>query len=233
MEIYVNNELVRRTSIVQKSIYVSDLKPALYEIRVAKEGMHPWNKMLEVFPEIVTEARSFLVRSKPLLVEVPRYFDAQRGIATSSARSDYVKNPEFEALNILFLPPAVKTIPIGKATTSPDKTLIGLLIKNEAGKLLVTWAGSKDSIPNYFCESDVCKSMITISTASRILSFDFFPGRDDLLLLQLENGIYVSEIDDRSPQNVMPIVSGLGYDFKVKDGRIYIKKDGKIYLVSV
>ena len=75
--------------------------------------------------------------------------------------------------------------------------------------------------------------MITISTASRILSFDFFPGRDDLLLLQLENGIYVSEIDDRSPQNVMPIVSGLGYDFKVKDGRIYIKKDGKIYLVSV
>jgi hypothetical protein len=55
-----------------------------------------------------------------------------------------------------------------------------------------------------------------------------------LLIIRSENGVYVSEIDDRSPQNIQSIVPGADYDFRVKDGsEIYLKKDAKIYSVAL
>lgn len=235
IEIYVNNELVKRTSIAQKSIFVQDLKPGIYDIRVSKEGLQSWNKTLRVFPEIVTEARSFLIRSEPEVTEIPKTFVPQNSQSTTSSKALAPKNPEYDLINGLFAPTVVKVVQRKSATTALEsKTLSDVFIKNEVGKLHILWTGAADSIPNYFCENTACKSEITTHTASPVLSFDFFPGRNDLLLLRLENGIYVSEIDDRSPQNIQQIISGSGFDFRIKDGRkIYLKKEGRIYSVSL
>ena len=66
---------------------------------------------------------------------------------------------------------------------------------------------------------------IIVNTVSKVLSFEFFPGRNDLLILSVGDGIFVSEIDDRSSQNLQKVVSGSGYDFRIKDGKeIYLKK---------
>lgn len=235
IEIYVNRVLVKKTSLVQKSIFVQDLKPGTYEINVSKEGLQQWTKTLKVFPEIVTEARTFLFKTDPELIEIPRFLDSRDIGTTSSRKKIALKNPEYDLINTLFLPPITKTVLEKPATTSPEnKALSDLLIKNEDGKLRVFWTGDEDSIPNYFCESSVCKHEITIHAATPILSFDFFPGRNDLLVLRLAGGIFVAEIDDRSPQNVEQIASGSGFDFRIKDGKtIYLKKDGKVYSVSL
>lgn len=236
IEIYVDNELVRKTSIVQKSIFVQNLKPGSYEVRVTKEGLQEWSKTLKVFPEIVTEARSFLVRSEPELVEVPKLLSPQGTNGTTSSRSLLAKNPEYDPINALFLPPVVsKTVPTKLSTTSQDsKTLGDIFVKNEAGKLHVSWIGAVDSLPNYFCENITCKQEIVIKAPSNVLSFDFYPGRNDLLILRLKNGVYVSEIDDRSRQNIQKITSESDFDFRIKDGKkLYLKKDGKIYSVSL
>lgn len=237
IEIYINNELVKKTSIVQKSIFVQDLKPGAYEIRASKKGLQSWNKTLKVFPEIVTDARSFLIKSNPEPIEIQQFFNPEDSISTSSSKKTSLKNsknPEYDDINALFVVPVLKTTSTKLGTTSPDsKTLSDILVKNEAGKLHIFWVGETDSVPNYFCENIVCKSEIMIDATSRILSFDFFPGRNDLIILRLETGIYVSEIDDRSPQNIQNIVSGPGFDFKIKDGKkIYLKKGEKIYSVS-
>lgn len=236
ISIYVNGEVVRKTSIVQKGIFVQSLKPGEYKISTSKDGFQAWSKTLKVFPEIVTEARSFSLKNEPILTEIPRNL-VSNGSATSSLATSTVikKNPEYDLINTLFATTTQKSIKTSIATTSVDtKTVRNILVKNEVGRLHIFWTGENDSIPNYFCESDVCKSEIIINNDSKVRSFDFFPGRDDLIIIRLENGIYVSEIDDRSPQNIQKIVLGPGYDFRVKDGsEIYLKKDTKIYSVSL
>ena len=233
IEIYVDRLLVKETSIVQKSIFVPDIKPGMHEVNVSKDGLQSWNKTLKVFPEIVTEARSFLMKSSPELLEIPRFFNPQTPGAATSSKEIPLRNMEYDAINALFLPLAVGTTSSKAATTSPDdKILNNMLVKNDTGKLHVFWTGKIDLIPNYFCENIVCKSEIIVNTASRVLSYDLFPGRNDILILRLADGIYVSEIDDRSPQNIQKIVSEPGYDFRTKDGKIYLKRDEKIYAVS-
>ncbi len=235
IDIYVNHVLVRKTSIVQKGIFVQDLKPGTYTITVSKAGLQSWNKTLKVFPEIVTEARTFLIKSNPELIEIPRYLRVQSSTPTTSPRNILTKNPEYDILNAFFAPLTSKTVLMQFGTTSLDSKALGnIFVKNDIGKLRILWMGDPDSVPNYFCENTTCKSQITIKAASKILFFDFFPGRNDLIVLRLENGIYVSEIDDRSTQNIQQIVSGPGFDFRIKDGKsIYLKKEARIYQVSL
>ena len=222
ISIYVNGEIVRKTSIIQKSVFVQSLKPGTYQISVSKDTFQTWNKTLKVFPEIVTEARSFSLKTEPALTEITKNLNSGDGSATSSSKVA-VKNPEYVLINALFATSTQKAIKIRN-----------ILVKNESGRLHVFWTGENDSIPNYFCESSVCKLEIIINSDTDVTSFDFFPGRDDLLIIRLENGVYVSEIDDRSPQNMQKIVIGSDYDFRVKDGsEIYLKKDTKIYSVAL
>lgn len=234
IDISVNGEIVRKTGIIQKSIFVQNLKPGVYQINISKEGLQSWNKSLRVFPEIVTEARPFLIKSEPVLTEIPRLLIGDSSALSSTSRNVSKKNSEYDLINVLFLPPGLKSVKVKTATTSPDTKILGdVLVKNSAGKLHVLWKGEKDSTPNYFCEN-ACKLEIIVNTVSKVLSFDFFPGRNDLLILSVEDGIFVSEIDDRSSQNVQKVVSGSGYDFRIKDGKeIYLKKGLKIYSVTL
>jgi hypothetical protein len=234
IDISVNGEIVRKTSIIQKSIFVQNLKPGVYQINISKEGLQSWNKSLRVFPEIVTEARPFLIKSEPVLTEIPRLLIGDSSALSSTNRNVSKKNSEYDLINVLFLPPGLKSVSVKTATTSPYTKMLGdVLVKNSAGKLHVLWKGEKDSTPNYFCEN-ACKLEIIVNTVSKVLSFDFFPGRNDLLILSVEDGIFVSEIDDRSSQNVQKVVSGFGYDFRIKDGKeIYLKKGLKIYSVTL
>ena len=222
ISIYVNGDVVRKTSIIQKSVFVQSLKPGTYEVSVSKDAFQTWNKTLKVFPEIVTEARSFSLKAEPTLNEIHKNLTSGDGSTTSPSRA-IVKNPEYALINALFATSTQKVIKIRN-----------VLVKNESGLLHVSWTGENDSIPNYFCESSVCKREIIINSGADVASFDFFPGRDDLLIIRLGDGIYVSEIDDRSPQNIQSIVPGAGYDFRVKDwNEIYLKKDAKIYSVAL
>ena len=234
IDISVNGEIVRKTGIIQKSIFVQNLKPGVYQINISKEGLQSWNKSLRVFPEIVTEARPFLIKSEPVLTEIPRLLIGDSSALSSTSQNVSKKNSEYDLINALFLPPDLKSLSVKPAKTSPDTKILGnVLVKNSAGKLHVLWKGEKDSTPNYFCEN-ACKLEIIVNTVSKVLSFDFFPGRNDLLILSVEDGIFVSEIDDRSSQNVQKVVSGFGYDFRIKDGKeIYLKKGLKIYSVTL
>lgn len=235
IDIYINDKLVKTTSIIQKNVFVQDLKPGIYKIKVSKEGLQTWTKNLEVFPEIVTDTNTFLIKAKPVLTEIPQYLNdkIQSTISTSTTNKLPTKNPEYTSIASIFSAVPPKPI-LGVATSSANnKNLRNILVDNQGGVLHVSWKGDEDAIPSYFCENDKCKNEITINTGSKILSFDFLPGRDDLLVIRLDSGIFVTEIDDRSVQNIQTLVSGSGYDFRVKSSEaIYIKKDNKIFSVS-
>jgi hypothetical protein len=236
IEIYINNTLERKTSIIQKSAFVQDLRPGTYEVRVSKDGLQTWHKTLKVFPELVSEAHTFLIKDHPVVTPVLPYISSATSTATSSVTKKPVKNPEYATALALFTAPK---IPVATSTnilassTEDELSPARLVFSNTNGVLVATWKGEADAIPNYFCENTVCKTSITIHTNSPVLSYESYPGREDLVLIRLENGIYVEEIDDRSPQNTQPIVEGSNYEFRIKEGRsLYLKKGADIFSVT-
>ena len=61
--------------------------------------------------------------------------------------------------------------------------------------------------------------------------FDFFPGSTDFVVVALKDGIYVVEVDDRSWQNVQPLVMGTNLAFHIENGSIYVYDGALIYQV--
>ena len=61
--------------------------------------------------------------------------------------------------------------------------------------------------------------------------FDFFPGNSSLVLMHLEDGLYVTEIDDRSWQNSQLLYPGEDITVRVEGGQIYVRDRG--YLLEV
>jgi hypothetical protein len=78
----------------------------------------------------------------------------------------------------------------------------------------------------------ICRSSIQIDRKGQtVQDFTFFPGTTDLVLMHLEDGLYVVEVDDRSWQNTQLLYPGRDIDVQVDGDRIYIK-DGE-YILEV
>jgi len=62
-----------------------------------------------------------------------------------------------------------------------------------------------------------------------VQSFDFYPGSTDWVIMTLEDGVYMVEIDDRSWQNVQPLLLGRNLETRVDGGTVYIYDGALIY----
>jgi hypothetical protein len=83
--------------------------------------------------------------------------------------------------------------------------------------------------PLYVDENRVCRREIRIDRKRQdVIFYEFLPGASDLVLLQLEDGLYVSEIDDRAWQNTQQIFPGNGFSVLVENDVIYLKL-GELY----
>ena len=70
--------------------------------------------------------------------------------------------------------------------------------------------------------------MPVLTLDERILHVDFYPGRDDVILYTLSDGIYVAEIDKRPWPVRERIIYGDNIDFRIENNNIYIKEGGVI-----
>jgi len=76
----------------------------------------------------------------------------------------------------------------------------------------------------------VCRNEIRIDRKwQEVIDFDFFPDSIDLVLMQLTDGVYVVEVDDRAWQNTQLLYPGEDLKMVLEGGRIYVH-DGKQYL---
>lgn len=65
----------------------------------------------------------------------------------------------------------------------------------------------------------------------KIADFAFFPGSSDFVIVALETGIYVVEIDDRGWQNVQPLMKGKNLQLHIENNDIYVYDGALIYQV--
>ena len=84
--------------------------------------------------------------------------------------------------------------------------------------------------PLIFDNARVCRTEIRIDRKWQdILYYEFFPNSTDLVVLQLQDGLYVTEIDDRSWQNTQLVYPGDNFRAVVTDTNIYIEEDGRYF----
>ncbi|MFM2381762.1 MAG: hypothetical protein RLZZ76_529 [Candidatus Parcubacteria bacterium] len=70
----------------------------------------------------------------------------------------------------------------------------------------------------------LCRNAIKIDRLRQTVSwFDFYPDNSDLVLMLLEDGLYVVEVDDRGWQNTQKLYPGSGLSVIVDGGRIFVK----------
>jgi len=243
-EIYIDGELIRETGAFRRAFYIQDLDPGMYTIEVRKELHHVWQKELEVFPQIVTEARAFTLPNEIAREEIPKTFV----IETASGTTTPIANPRYEEVLDFFT--ATTT-----ALSVPEEILVSTLDKNEIDVQIATstresggmqlarsdvgviasWTRSVESVPFYFCiPHGACIDEIIVGPPEKeILYFDFVPGDNNLVLLALEEGVYVSEIDARDVQNIQPVAVGENIDVRVRDGVVYIREGDKLFEVTL
>lgn len=84
----------------------------------------------------------------------------------------------------------------------------------------------------YIPDDAVCEPTIKIDRQGQIVSeFDFYPGSSDWVLMVLEEGIYVVEIDDRSWQNAQLLIKGKNLSLRVLNGNVYVYDGDSMYQV--
>ena len=78
----------------------------------------------------------------------------------------------------------------------------------------------------------VCDPSIRIDRKwQTVRQFDFLPGTTDFVVVTLDTGIYVVEIDDRSWQNVQPLLVGNNLMFRIENGNIFVYDGVLIYQI--
>lgn len=244
-EIYINGELVRETGTFRRAFFVQNLEPGTYEVRVTKPEYHPWEKTLAVYPHIVTEAQAFNMPHRPTLVPIPPTLETPAATAPST-----VSNPLYERVDAAFATSTAtstlstaslrtalerESTDLDAAMATTTKEYQDMMLFEIDGGVVAAWEGNSARIPFYFCQPEQgCADRIVLNTHGETPQhFDFFPGTADLVLVTLRQGVYVTELDNRSGQNIQPLIKETGADFRVVDGRIYLSVAERLYEVEI
>ncbi len=215
--VFVGNELKNVSGFFNKEVLITDLKPDQYLVLATNDTFWPWAKVVDV-KEGEVEA---LV---PLLV--PKVIETDEVLKTDSLR---------KTLTAVFATTTVSASP-SKVGTSTPGALVRKNVKiwHEGPKLYAQWLGSKEAAPEYYCNTGICSKPIEVFEAYvPIRSIDFYPYRDDAIILTLDNGVYVIEIDRRPTQNFYPLYRGVNPDFRVYRNQVYIKDSDYIALLNL
>ena len=89
--------------------------------------------------------------------------------------------------------------------------------------------------PVEFIPDDIaCNPTILIDRQNETVhAFEFYPGSSDLVLMALDSGIFVVEIDNRAWQNAQPLVLGSNLMMLVQNGNVYVYDGTLIYQILV
>lgn len=201
-QIFINNELKKETNILQSGLFLQNLKPGKYSVLIAKEGYWPWLKELEVKEQFVTEARALILPKE--------------------TKGEVIKSSEHQEI--------VSLINEIKALSATTTEIIRLANHNrqklwwlpEENKVWVEWIDSASSRPYYLNED---KNLI-LDSISPVRNADFFPGRRDVIIIAVQNGVFALEIDGKGGRILQPIYKGKEPFFTI------YKNESSIYILD-
>lgn len=259
-EVFIDGEIVDTNGIILRNTLVKELRPGkTYSITVEKEGYHAWHKELLVLPNLVTEATlmmlpreiEYRIISKEVentstttlisSIENPEYTSVQRlfteripqflsEVATTT--TDTLGNTVTGTTTAIVFPKDVLNASINDLETKENvREKQDMLAWLENGKIYTTWVGKKENTPFIFCKEE-CNGMIVVTVNGLIENYDFFPGRNDVFVIQTADGVYAIEADTRSVPNIQSLYTYKNdgvRDFVVENNNTLFVQDGDIF----
>ncbi len=242
-EVYLDGSLSQTTSLFYRGIFISNLKAQSYDVMVTKPGYRSWNKKIDVKAQRVAEGYPYLIPQDIATSSIPKFISNDYGSES---------NPLYKQVTLLF---AATTSVHDLSSTSTVRSLKGFsttspyvsapfsiaatssLIRNnieivkDGGWVKAVWLGSEDSTPFLFCDEErvACQDSVDVMNSDGVKRVDFYQGRNDVILFSKPDGIYITELDTRTPQNTFELLSGSNLDFRTYDQRVFIKDRASIY----
>ncbi|MEK7390859.1 MAG: hypothetical protein AAB635_01840 [Patescibacteria group bacterium] len=152
----------------------------------------------------------------------------------------------------------ITTAPKNATTTFETITRKNVKIWLDGDTIYGQWLGDNDEAPKYYCGSivgsgagpnigsdgnsrggfgrnlnDCTGSVLVFRSTAPIRTFDFYPSRDDAIILTLDDEVYAVEIDRRTYQNFYPLYRGQMPDFRVSRNQVYIKDGDKLLTLNL
>lgn len=215
----LNGEFVGKTGLLQRSFYIDDLAPSTYVLRAGTDGYYPWERMVVVEPQLVTDARVLLL---PVSFETERLVVS--GNATGTQLIAQVLLEEYRTLFAATAPAASSTVPVDIEEN------IGLYVRD--GDLIARWLRADTPVPSMFCSRpSYCVSEIVLEGGGETaLSGQFFEG--GVLFRTKEGGLYFTEADVRPAPRSIHLYDKANVDFRVVSGRLIVKDGLAFYEIS-
>jgi hypothetical protein len=233
MTFSLDGKPVKTSGIFQRNAFIDNLHGGMYRLSLEKNGYRAWAKDIKVIPNRVAEVHAFSLPTSFKISQIPKY------------EKDKIINPDYTSAIKLMSATSTKiatsSLPVSAASSSQFLAKKGLRVMRsmmvwiDNGNINLIWKGDSDATPYFLCTADVCNSATTFSLALPVQAFDFYPGRDDVLVVQNKDGIFAVELDTRFGTGVYEIMRGEGLTFKVaSDSLIYIKnKAGDLFSVPI
>lgn len=217
-QIFVDGQLEKETNILQSGFFMQNLKPGTYSVLVAKEGYWPWIKKLNIKEQMVTEARALILPREPKTAAV-----SEKDFLPAEAEKYAAIKSEFKKLNSL------PKSEIAEKFTNHGRERMWW--KPEENKVWVEWIGEEESRPYYLNED---KNLV-LDSAFPVRNADFYPGRKDVIIVAVQNGVFAIETDARGGRILQPVYRGIKPVFTLheNDPAIYILDAGTLIKVSL
>lgn len=231
----LNGNNMGSSTILDRSQLFQGLTPGIYTLEMVRDGYTSWKKTLQVEKERVIEINPFILPFEPAITEIPK--------TITDTKTEIKKtNPLYTEIAILFGDKeALKSevvasleplTPTWEAYIERHK----MALYKDGDTIYANWLGDREVVPPYFCSAPLnCSMVIPIfSPLGPEQVFDFYPGRNDILITNLTDGIYAIELDTRDHQNRSLIYSGDLLSFKIKNGeKFYVKKADHYYEIGL
>ena len=228
VDVFIGDNFHTKTSLFEREVFVKNLEAGRHLVLVSHNDFWPWAKFVEV------ESGEVAARFPLLVPKVMQFRELSKNSVEYSSASKLFLNPN--SANSANSAKVLAANPNLTATSTDEK----LKIFAVGARVQAEWLEATSTIPYYFCgPEDInlrqnCLKNITIfSGTSNIETLNFYPGRDDAIMLTLGNGIYAAEIDSSPYHNVYPIFRGQNPDLRIDGRTIYVKDNDYIATAEI
>ncbi|MBP6858683.1 MAG: hypothetical protein KBC33_02540 [Candidatus Pacebacteria bacterium] len=215
--LFVDGQAVAEPGLFADSFFLRNIHPGVHTLDVVASGTMPWHREVYVMPTKVAYAFPFILPTEPKIQQLTNASSSYAVVVKTFASSS----------------------PVNLATSSDSahvRSNVAVWIE-DGHTVLVEWRGSDSETPYFLCSvvdaQELCLEQTFIVIKSMVLSVDFFPGRDDVLVLTTDQGVFALEVDNRTERTLLPLHVAKNAQALVSNGRIYVKDAKGIFELSI
>ncbi len=220
-QVSVNGEVLGTSGFLEHSFYKGDLAPSAYIVHVEREGYRPWDRLLVVEEQLVTDTRAVLIPEEITALKIV--------MATSSLEVSTTSRTLSRAAYDEYL--AIFAATTTASTTVPLDESDGVGLFLNKGKLTARWIQKNAFPPSHFCERpSVCVLEIVLADA-QVTAAQFFRG--GVVYATKDGQVTFHEIDIRESALKVPLYSAKNADIRIIEDALVVKSGSTLFELSI